>query len=296
MRGGMWFAITRFALLRFESSQQHLRNWRPVVLVLAGNPHARQRMIQFADWIEAGSGFLFLAQIVTGELDPLLPKQPRLQDNLRTFIQEKGLSAAARTVVAKDFESGVLTLLQVTGLGEFEPNTVLIGWSEDAIKRDGFLGSLRRILGLKRNLLVYAEADDEDDTTLDRCIDVWWYDKTNASFMLTLAYLIQSNRKWENHKIRVRKIIRDEDGIDAAREGLIQQLAEYRIPAEADVIASTDPPLEVIARLSERSAVTFVGLREPDPDDPNPLEGYEILIQRLLGDVLLCKSWHVLKD
>ena len=45
------------------AARQHVRNWRPVVLVLVGNPNTRLPMIAFAHWLESRRGFLFLAQI-----------------------------------------------------------------------------------------------------------------------------------------------------------------------------------------------------------------------------------------
>ena len=51
------------------------------------------------------------------------------------FIREQGLSAVGKTVVADTFEHGVSALLQVVGVGALQPNTVLIGYSEDEVKR-----------------------------------------------------------------------------------------------------------------------------------------------------------------
>ena len=72
VRSGFWFAVTRLGLLKFSSSRMHLRNWRPVMLVLVGNPKSRLPMVEFASHIEARRGLVFLAQVVAGDWQKLL--------------------------------------------------------------------------------------------------------------------------------------------------------------------------------------------------------------------------------
>jgi hypothetical protein len=294
MRSGLWFALTRFGLLRFESSRHHVRNWRPVLLVLSGNPNARLKLIEFARWLEADRGLLFLAQIVTGEWEKLLPRHQGVVDALQDFIEERRLSAFGKTVIAEDFEHGVVTLLQVSGLGQFQPNTVLVGWSEDTVRQAAFACAVRRILESKRNLLVYEEA--EPDAILEPVIDVWWYAKDNGSLMLTLAHLLKSNLRWRNHRIRVLRIIKDEAGVEEAEAGTRELIADFRIPTEVRVIVSTETPLDVIARTSARSEICFAGIAvERLTAEDSPLAAYADLVASLHGNVLLTKSWHDLK-
>lgn len=294
IRSGFWFVLTRFALLRFERSRQHVRNWRPVLLVLCGNPKARLTLVEFARWFEADRGLLFLAQIVTGEWEKLLPRHKGAKESLHNFIDENRLSAFAQTVIADDFEHGVATLLQVTGLGQFQPNTVLMGRSEDAIKQASFARAVRRILELQRNLVVYEEA--EPDQHLEPVIDVWWYAKDNGSLMLTLAHLLHSNPRWRDHRIRVLRIISEEAGAEAAETGMRELIAEFRIETEVQIIVSQDAPLKVIAQTSERSEICFAGIAvESLVEKEDPLAKYAELLSTLRGHVLLTKSWHDLK-
>ena len=99
-RSGIWFAITRFGLLRYGASRQHLRNWRPIILVLVGSPKSRLSMLMFAHAFEARRGFLFLGQIVTGAWDELVARHSKLQAALRSFITDNRLSAVPKTIIA----------------------------------------------------------------------------------------------------------------------------------------------------------------------------------------------------
>lgn len=289
---GIWFAVARLGLLKLAVSRRHRRNWRPVILVLVGNPATRQALVDFANGFESRRGLLFLAHIVTGDWQKLLPLQDRLDENMEDFIRENRLSAVAKTVLADDFEHGVSTLLQVSGVGALEPNTVLIGWSDDALKQAEFTRAIRRILQLKRNLLVYAESD-RPAADLDPCIDVWWRARANGSFMLTLAHLLRSTSRWRSHRIRIMRVIADEDRRDEAVESVEIYLRETRLDAVPEIIVSTDPLHDVIVRHSGNSAVSFIGIRL-EADQAEPLAEHRPLVERMHGHLFLAKSWDSL--
>lgn len=293
-RTGLWFAVARFGLLKLAQSRQHVQNWRPVLLVLVGNPASRLPLVELANRIEARRGLLFLAQIVTGDWQVLLPRQASLQKAIGEFIQENSLSAVGKTVLADDLEHGVSTLLQVAGVGPLEPNTVLIGWSEDALRRSEFGRTVARILQLRKNLLVYAEPESPPDA-LEPVIDVWWRARVNGGFMLTLAHLLREGGtgRLRNFRICVRRIIGDEEGREKAADGLGELVRATRFDADVDILVTGRPPLEAIAEASANAAYCFVGLAvESGGEVDGPLATYRPLVSALKGHVLLAKSWH----
>jgi amino acid transporter len=295
VRSGFWFAITRLGLLQLSATRAHVRNWRPVLLVMVGNPKSRLGLVEFARCFEARRGLIFLAQVLTGQWQNLLKFQASQQKSLEDFIRDNRLSAVAKTVLADDFEHGVSTLLQVSGVGSLQPNTVLMGWSDDVIKQSVFGGAIRRILQLHTNLLVFSESGLPAEK-LKKRIDVWWRAKENGSFMLTLAHLLQVNPRFRDHKLRVMRIIAEEGGRAQAETATRKMLEDARLPAECTVIVSREPPFRVIATHSEKSDVCFVGvaLRLED-DSGNPLDACVPLVAELKGNVFLAKSWHDLE-
>lgn len=295
VRSGFWFAVTRLGLLKFSSSRLHLRNWRPVLLVLVGNPKSRLPMVEFATRIEAGRGLLFLAQVVTGDWQKLLPQQADWQQTLENFIREHRLSAVAKTVLADDLEHGVSTLLQVAGVGSLQPNTVVIGWSDDVLRQPVFARAVRRILELHRNLVVFEEAH-LPPAKLDPRIDVWWRARENGSLMLLLAHLLQDSPRLRDHTIRVLRVIEDEAGRQQTDEAMRKLVMDARIEAEVEVLVSRDSPLPIIAQKSERSAVVFLGLSVRGlAETENPLGNLAPLVATLGGNVFITKSWHDLE-
>ena len=198
--------------------------------------------------------------------------------------------------MAEDFEQGVSTLLQVSGLGQFEPNTVLIGWSDDRLNQAMFAGAISRILQLERNLVIFGEADAEDESTLTETIDVWWYAKENGSFMLTLAYLIHADPAWRGHRIRLLRIIPSEAGVESTTASLKETIRELRVDADVHVIVSEEPPMSVIACESRNAHLTLVGLSvQRMQQSEAPLATYAPLAAQLRGHFMLAKSWHDLK-
>lgn len=291
-RSGIWFALARFGLLRLAASRRHVRNWRPVLMVLVGTPAHRLPLVELANRLEARRGLLFLCQIVTGDWQRLLPRQAALQRQLEDFIRESRLSAVGKTVLADTFEHGVSTLLQVSGVGALEPNSVLMGWSEDTLRQEEFLRSVQRILELERNLLIFAEAELSTHQ-LDPVIDVWWRARANGSFMLTLAHLWRQGAVGRSYRLRVRRIVDQEAGRTETEAAIQEMVRATRFEAEVDIVVSSDPPLEVIARESMKSALCFIGLALENPGQrADPLGAVRPLVNALKGNVILAKSWH----
>ena len=291
-RSGIWFALARFGLLKLAASRQHVRNWRPVILVLVGNPTNRLALVELANRLEARRGLLFLSQVITGDWKTMVKRQAKFQKQLEDFIRESRLSAVGKTVLADTYEHGVSTLLQVVGVGALEPNTVLMGWSEDAMREKEFLGSIRRILELERNLLIFAEAE-LPSYQLEPVIDVWWRARANGSFMLTLAHLWQQESAGKPFRLRVRRIVETEAGRAETEAAMKELVRATRFEAEIEIVVDSAPPFEVIARESAKSALVFVGVALEVPgEDSNPLAPLKPLVAALKGEIILAKSWQ----
>lgn len=288
---GIWFSLARFGLLKLAESRQHARGWRPVILVLVGQPRSRLPMVEFATGLEARRGLIFLAHVEVGDWQRLLPLQEQLERDMDQFISEHRISAVSRSVLADDFEHGVSTLLQTSGVGALEPNTVMIGWSEDALKQAEFVRVVRRVLQLRRNLLIFAEAEVSVGR-LKPVIDVWWFVKVNGGFMLTLAHLLVMDQRWRGHEIRLLHVVASESECDEAQGRMAGIIKDLRIEARPEIVISTTPLLETIGRVSEFSAITFIGLNVPAHEHEHPLEPYAATVAALKGNIFLAKNWE----
>ncbi len=295
MRSGFWFAVARMGLLKLYSSRQHQRNWRPAILMLMSNLKENSQLLRFGRYLEANKGVLFLSHIILGDWKTSNERQKALTRQMDDRIREEKMSAFSKVVIAKDFEQGVTSLLQGSGLGNLQPNTLMIEWGSGWLRDHDFPSTVHQALEMEANLLVYSKAK-EPDSHLYSVIDVWWSARANGSMMITLAHLMQSNRDWQEARIRILRIIRDEDGREAAEAGMADLLKDSRIEVEPVIVVSQDPPLESIARESARSAVTFVGVSVRTlEEEAGPLSSYAPLVDAIQGHLFLTKNWHDLE-
>ena len=291
---GFWFSMVRFGLLKFYKSQQHMRNWRPIILVLSGNPRVRRKLVEFASLFECKRGFMFLAEILTGRWSDTIPQRDAAKESIEKFIEEDKLSAEAIVLSSENLEKGVSAIIQTCGVGPLLPNMVMVGWSEDAIQHTLFRQTVQRILELQTSLLLFVEAE-KADRGLKPTIDVWWGAKVNGTLMLTLAHLLQSNPEWKDCTIRMLLIVRDEQKMDEAKADLEADLESARIKGEAVPILSHAAPFDVIAKESDHSRVTFVGFNlQALTQDDNPLQDYENFMKSLNGHIFFIKNWQEL--
>lgn len=295
MRSGFWFAVARMGLLKLYKSRQHQRNWRPAILLLMSNLKENSQLLRFGRYLEANKGVLFLSHIILGDWKTSADRQKALTQKMDDRIREERMSAFSKVVISKDFEQGVTTLLQGSGLGNLQPNTLMIEWGSGWLRDNDFPHTVHQALEMEANLIVYSKAK-EPDSHLYSVIDVWWSARANGSMMITLAHLLQSNRQWREARIRVLRIIRDEEGREAAHAGMAELLKDTRIEVEPVVVVAEEPPLQAIARESARSAVTFVGVSVRTlEEEAGPLSSYAPLVDGVRGHLILTKNWHDLE-
>ncbi|MBC2606982.1 amino acid permease [Pelagicoccus albus] len=295
MRSGFWFAVARMGLLKLYSSRQHQRNWRPAILVLSSKLKQNSQLLRFGRYLEANKGVLFLSHIIIGDWESSNDRQRALTRQLDDRIREEKMSAFSKVVIARDFEQGVTTLLQGAGLGNLQPNTLLIEWGSGWLRDSDFPRTVHQALEMEANLIVYSKAK-EPESHLYPVIDVWWSARANGSMMITLAHLLQSNRLWGDYRIRILRIIKDEGGREAAEAGMAELLKDSRIEVDPVIVVSKGPPLESIACESARSAVAFVGVSVRTlEEEAGPLASYAPLVDSVQGHLFLTKNWHDLE-
>lgn len=297
-RSGLWFAIMRFALKQFSRSAQHMRNWRPVILVLMGKAEERTTLVQFANWLGAKRGFLYLGQIIVGIREKVLPRVSGVRKSLDTLIAQQGIFAAVQVITAEDYQHGVTNMIEGTGVGPICPNTVLLGWSEDPIAQERFRMIIQRIFELEKNLMIFGEADEETAGSLRPYIDVWWRWKKNGALMATLAHLLHTNARWRKHQVRILMIVDNLEGVPEVKKNMTEHLREARVQADLHVITKREGknPMEMIAEHSEYSEVCFLGINlEPGASDEAIYRQAEKMIQTLKGNVFLTRNWQAIE-
>jgi len=218
---------------------EHARHWRPQLILFSADPGRRARMLQFASWLEGGSGFTVVFHIVEGE-GPLMRREAaQRQQALQREIDDLGLDIPARAVLAPDGMEALPVIVQSFGLGPLRANTVLFGWPESPgrVRRAMYVRAVRDVARLGVNV-VSVNTDESDWAKLQqvpmkkRRVDVWWQGDASSRLAVLTAYLATRTPEWSRATIRlVVPIDADEDAV-AVRAGVETMLDEARLTAE----------------------------------------------------------------
>ena len=265
-------------LLAAAAEQAHPRYWRPQILLFSDDADRRERLLQFAAWIQGQSGFTAVVRI----FDAIGPDISRQKNDAETELQKEigrsGLDAFPLIVCAPDFHQSFQTLLQAFGVGPIRANTILLNLNQ---KQPGGAGRYFELL-FNRNLvtahrfgcnIVMLDPGADKWQVLerlpgkDRRIDVWWSDDATGRLMILLAYMISKDRDWENSSIRLIGSAA-EDGQERETEKLNSFLEEVRINASVHILV--DITSDSIVEESADAALVFLPfrIRENQPVDP----------------------------
>jgi amino acid transporter len=270
VRAGMWIAMARFALMKLRDQRTDPRNWRPHILLLAGDPGKRINLVRLASWFNQDRGIVTACRLMTGDLRAGTVEIDRVRAEMEAEVREAGLTAFCEAHVVPDFETGVVDIAQASGVGELQTNTVMFGWSKRRERLASQLRLMRALANAGKSTIIsriwWAHEPGQETR-----IDLWWGGlQNNGDLMLLLAHLLRLNPEWTGARLTVRSIARSEAERDSQHTGLADLLAETRIEADTEVLYEPDPDSDVADIMHERSAradVVFLGLMMPPYGD-----------------------------
>jgi amino acid transporter len=266
VRAGVWVALARWALLKLRHHELDPRNWRPQILLFAGDPGKRAGLVRLASWFNQDRGVVTVCRLVVGELERLRDVRG-LEEEMDRELEEANVVAFPAAHVVSDFENGVLDVAQANGIAGLHSNTVMFGWSRRKERLESQLRIMRAMSYAGKNTII-TRLNWAHEPGRDKRIDIWWGGlQNNGDLMLLLAYLLQLNPGWRDAGICVRSVARDEQERELQLDGLAKLLPEARIGAETEVLVK--PPeltiTEILHRVSAEADVVFLGLQEPEP-------------------------------
>jgi hypothetical protein len=266
VRSGLWFALSRFGLIRLESVPWDVKNWRPNIVVFKGQPGGREQLMEVGTWLSSGRGIVTFYHLLVGDVDELAGRGFReaSRNYTRKYLEEHGVTAFAECSIVRDFYESVFTTLQVHGVAGLEPNVALLGWSGKWEVQKTQLQLMRRLVALKKSVL-FLHFDEKSGFGKKKQIDVWWRGRDrNAELMLLLAHVISQNASWDGSKIRLLRRIDSEEGQEGAERHLAEFLQTVRVEAEPFVLvrsAPDEPFTSVLGQSSQETDLVFLGMR-----------------------------------
>ncbi len=266
VRAGMWVAVARFALLRLRDLRADPRNWRPNILLFAGDPAKRSSLVRLASWFNQDRGIVTVCRLLAGHLSDEAVDVEGVKAEMESELESAGLVAFCEANVVPDFESGVLDIAQASGVGELQANTVMFGWSKSRERVASQLRIMRAVANAGKSTII-ARINWAHEPGQEKRIDLWWGGlQNNGDLMLLLAHLLRLNPEWADARLTVRSIARTERERDSQRSGLADLLAETRIEADTRVLYQPDPAVtvaEIVRAHSAKADVVFLGLMMP---------------------------------
>ena len=261
MRTGLLVFLAHVALrelARHRAADPH--GWRPNLLVFAGAPGKRPRLVELAAVLAGRQGLATYATVVD-EQNWTQERTSELADSLRQSLARRGIDGQVRVQTGAETWDGIRELVRTYGYGPLEPDTILLG----GVPGEDFASVLLLAAERRKNAVVLRS----DNGALfpggrPGRIDIWWRGKSeNAAFMLALAVLLQRSSGGEGATVRLCHLVADEESSPDERKRLVDFLSASRVRAEVVVVEGGGDPFAAIARTSHDSSVVLLGLRPP---------------------------------
>ena len=117
------------AAYRLQNVGDHIKNYHPQVLVLAGGLHNRPPLIDLGNLITKNNSLLIIGDIIEGKISYRARQEITKEAN--KYLEAKKIKAFYNLIDDINFENGVRMLMNSSGFGKLSPNIALMGYKAD---------------------------------------------------------------------------------------------------------------------------------------------------------------------
>lgn len=109
--------------------EEHVKNYRPQILVLAGHPSARPQLVNFAYLLTKKLSLLVSGHVMKSQIPQKYSNY--LSKKANDWYRRHKVKGFYSLIDENDFESGCRALMQASGIGKLKPNILLMGYKND---------------------------------------------------------------------------------------------------------------------------------------------------------------------
>uniref|UniRef100_A0A3Q2ZLI7 Solute carrier family 12 member 2 n=1 Tax=Kryptolebias marmoratus TaxID=37003 RepID=A0A3Q2ZLI7_KRYMA len=117
--------------LNLSGVEDHVKNFRPQCLVLAGYPNSRPALLQLVNSFTKNVSLMVCGHVRTVSRRPNFKELSQDYARCRRWLSKKRIKAFYSPVFADNLRQGTQLLLQAVGLGRLKPNTLVMGFKNN---------------------------------------------------------------------------------------------------------------------------------------------------------------------